>query len=164
MRRVQGPALHMVLRGIFVNGNALLIGNSDGIGLAMTGQLLDRGFTVTGVSKSPSPVVHDAYRHVVLDVTSGTYPRDLDAAIPAGTLRLCVYCAGIGDKFALDALPRDVATLDVNLMGMVKTIERVLPRMISDGNGGVLAGLWRLWELLPAGLATLCAVESVGMT
>ena len=53
-----------------MSGAALLIGNSDGIGLALTTRLIERGFAVTGVSKSPSPVSHEAYRHIVLDVSS----------------------------------------------------------------------------------------------
>src|SRR5688572_19057743 len=99
------------------SGVALLIGNSDGIGLALTRRLLERGFAVTGVSKSPSPVSHEAYRHVVLDVSSADYAIELEAALPSGRIPLCVYCAGIGDHFALDGLQQDVATLQVNLVG-----------------------------------------------
>jgi short-subunit dehydrogenase len=123
-----------------VSGVALLIGNSDGIGLALTRRLLERGFAVTGVSKSPSPVSHEAYRHIVLDVSSADYGTKLDAALPSGRIRLCVYCAGIGDHFAMDGLQQDVATLQVNLVGLAKTVERILPRMVADGPA-VLAGL-----------------------
>jgi NAD(P)-dependent dehydrogenase (short-subunit alcohol dehydrogenase family) len=108
---------------------ALLIGSSDGIGLALTRRLLERGFAVTGISKRPSPVSHEAYRHVVLDVSAVDYGARLDAALPPGRIRLCVYCAGIGDHFAMDALKRDVATFQVNLLGLVTTVERILPRM-----------------------------------
>lgn len=96
-----------------MNEVALLIGNSDGIGLALTRRLLERGFAVIGVSKSPSPVSHDACRHIVLDVSSADYGAKLDAALPSGRIRLCVYGAGIGDHFAIDGLQQDVATLQV---------------------------------------------------
>jgi NAD(P)-dependent dehydrogenase (short-subunit alcohol dehydrogenase family) len=129
-----------------VSGVALLIGNSDGIGLALTRRLLEGGFAVTGVSKSPSPVSHDAYRHIVLDVSSADYGTRLDAALPSGRIRLCVYCAGIGDHFAMDGLHQDVATLQVNLVGLAKTVERVLPRMVADGPA-VLAGLSSLADV-----------------
>ena len=35
---------------------ALLIGNSDGIGLALTEALLAQDWQVTGISRSPSPL------------------------------------------------------------------------------------------------------------
>jgi short-subunit dehydrogenase len=123
-----------------VSEAALLIGNSDGIGLAMTRRLLERGFAVTGVSRSPSPVSHQAYRHIVLNVSSADYGARLDAALPSDRIRLCVYCAGIGDHFAIDGLRQDVATLEVNLIGLARTVERVLPRMVADGPA-VFAGL-----------------------
>lgn len=49
---------------------ALLVGHSDGIGLAVTRRLLARGWEVTGVSRSPSPVENPACRHHVEDVGS----------------------------------------------------------------------------------------------
>lgn len=142
---------------------ALLIGNSDGIGLAMTRRLLERGFAVTGVSKSPSPVSHEAYRHIVLNVLSADYGARLDAALPSGRIRLCVYCAGIGDHFAMDALPQDVATLEVNLIGLAKTVERMLPRMVADGPA-VLAGLSSLADVAPSRVAPAYAASKAGMT
>jgi short-subunit dehydrogenase len=142
---------------------ALLIGNSDGIGLAMTRQLLERGFAVTGVSKSPSPVSHEAYRHIVLNVSSADYGDKLDAALPSDRIRLCVYCAGIGEDFAIDGLRQDVATLEVNLVGCVRTVERVLPRMVADGPA-VLAGLSSLADVAPSRVAPAYAASKAGMT
>jgi short-subunit dehydrogenase len=146
-----------------VSGAALLIGNSDGIGLALTRRLLDRGFAVTGVSKRPSPVSHDAYRHFVLDVSSADYGAGLEAALPSAPIRLCVYCAGIGDLFALDGLQQDVATIEVNLVGLVKTVERILPRMVADGPA-VLAGLSSLADVIPSREAPAYAASKAGMT
>jgi NAD(P)-dependent dehydrogenase (short-subunit alcohol dehydrogenase family) len=142
---------------------ALLIGNSDGIGLAMTDRLLERGFAVTGVSRSPSPVSHQAYRHVVCDVSSADYGARLDAALPSDRIRLCVYCAGIGEHFAIDGLRQDVATLEVNLIGLARTVERVLPRMVADGPA-VLAGLSSLADVAPSRDAPAYAASKAGMT
>jgi short-subunit dehydrogenase len=142
---------------------ALLIGNSDGIGLAMTRQLLERGFAVTGVSKSPSPVSHEAYRHIVLDVSGADYGAKLDAALPSNRICLCVYCAGIGEHFAMDELRQDVATLEVNLIGLARTVERVLPRMVADGPA-VFAGLSSLADVAPSRVAPAYAASKAGMT
>ena len=118
---------------------------------------------MTGVSKSPSPVSHEAYRHIVLDVSSADYGAKLDAALPSGGIRLCVYCAGIGEHFAMDGLQEDVATLQVNLVGLVKTVERILPRMVADGPA-VLAGLSSLADVTPSRVAPAYAASKVGMT
>jgi short-subunit dehydrogenase len=142
---------------------ALLIGNSDGIGLALTRRLLERGFAVTGISKSPSPVSHEAYRHIVLDVSGADYGARLDAALPSARIRLCVYCAGIGDHFAMDALKQDVATFKVNLLGLVTTVERILPRMATDGPA-VFAGLSSLADVAPSPVAPAYYASKAGMT
>jgi len=142
---------------------ALLIGNSDGIGLALTRQLLARGFAVTGISRSPSPISHEAYRHFVVDVSAADYGARLDAALPPDRLRLCVYCAGIGNHFAIDALQQDVATFEVNLLGLVTTIERIVPRMAADGPA-VFAGLSSLADLAMSPVAPAYFASKAGMT
>jgi short-subunit dehydrogenase len=129
----------------------------------MTRQLLERGFRVTGVSKSPSPVSNEAYRHSVLDVSSADYGVKLDAALPSDRIRLCVYCAGIGEHFAMDGLRLDVATLEVNLIGLARTVERVLPRMVADGPA-VFAGLSSLADVAPSRVAPAYAASKAGMT
>ncbi len=118
---------------------------------------------MTGVSKSPSPVSHAAYRHIVLDVSSADYGARLDAALPSGRIRLCVYCAGIGEHFAMDGLHQDVKTIQVNLVGLVKTVETILPRMVADGPA-VLAGLSSLADVTPSRVAPAYAASKVGMS
>ena len=49
-------------------GKALIIGNSDGIGLAATIELRKRGWTVVGVSRSASVIKDSSYEHIVADV------------------------------------------------------------------------------------------------
>jgi len=146
-----------------VSGVALLIGNSDGIGLALTRRLLERGFPVIGISKSPSPVSHEAYRHTVLDVSMEDYGGRLDAALRFDRIRLCVYCAGIGDHFSMGGLQQDVATFQVNLVGLAKTVERVLPKMVANGPA-VLAGLSSLADVVPSRDAPAYAASKAGMT
>ncbi len=146
-----------------MSGVALLIGNSDGIGLALTRRLLERGFPVIGISKSPSPVSHEAYRHTVLDVSLEDYGERLDAALRFDRIRLCVYCAGIGDHFSMGGLQQDVATFQVNLVGLVKTVERILPRMVANGPA-VLAGLSSLADVVPSRDAPAYAASKAGMT
>ncbi|MEM9493747.1 MAG: oxidoreductase, partial [Myxococcota bacterium] len=53
--------------------NALLIGNSDGIGLAVTRALLAADWSVTGLSRSASPLADPRYRHRIIDVRAAEY-------------------------------------------------------------------------------------------
>lgn len=116
--------------------NALLIGNSDGIGLAITRRLLERGFDVAGISRSASPIEHARYRHHVADVRAAEY-RDalIRACQDLDLLDACIFCAGIGEELDLDRMERERAVFDVNLMGMLRTIEHILPRMLAAGRG-----------------------------
>ncbi len=57
----------------------------------------------------------------------------------------------------------DVATIDVNLMGLVRTAEVVVPSL-AGGDGGVFAGLSSLADLLPTSAAPAYAASKAGMT
>jgi len=116
---------------------ALIIGNSDGIGLGLTRRLLDLGWRVQGFSRSLCPIEKDLYSHCVVDVTSGEFPDVLSAAI-TDKIDLCVYCAGIGEEFRTDALARERLVFEVNLMGAMKTLEAVLPTMIERNGGHII--------------------------
>ena len=54
----------------------LIIGNSDGIGAAVTELLVARGDHVVGISRSRSPLGSSGPRHEIQDVTAPAY-RDL---------------------------------------------------------------------------------------
>ena len=116
---------------------AIIVGNSDGIGLGLTRRLLDLGWQVYGLSRSPGQVEHDSYKHTVIDVTVGEYPAAV-AEATQGNPNLCVYCAGIGEALDFDNLAMEQEVFDVNLMGAVKTIESVLPSMIRRADGQII--------------------------
>jgi NAD(P)-dependent dehydrogenase (short-subunit alcohol dehydrogenase family) len=129
--------------------SALVIGSSDGIGLALVRALLGRGHRVVGLSRSPlaperlglAPALAADYRHLVADVRDPAYRDQLsEACDQLGAIDVCVYCAGIGVTLDLDALD-DIAeseVFEVNLIGLVRTIEVVLPRMLAAGRGHVI--------------------------
>ncbi len=116
---------------------ALIVGNSDGIGLGLTKRLLDLGWQVHGLSRSPSQVEYDSYNHTTVDVTGGDFPAAV-AEAAQGSPDLCVYCAGIGEALDFDNLAMEREVFEVNLMGAVKTIESVLPPMIKCGGGQII--------------------------
>jgi short-subunit dehydrogenase len=119
-----------------MNGKALLIGNSDGIGLATTTELLKREWKVIGISRSESPIEDPSYEHIVADVKNDEYPELVKSVIEkAGPVEVCVYCAGIGEMLDLSFMEGEVEIFTVNLLGMVKTASCVIPLMVKRGQG-----------------------------
>ena len=127
---------------------AVIIGNSDGIGLRLTRELLKKDWNVTGISRSPSPVEDPSYVHHAEMVQNPAYPRLLQSVVDgAEWIDLCVYCTGIGELLDLSAMERDVEIVDVNLLGMIKTAAVMIPHMVSK-NGGHFIGLSSLADEL----------------
>jgi short-subunit dehydrogenase len=115
--------------------HAIIIGNSDGIGLHSTRRLLDRGWKITGVSRRASPVVHASYQHHVLDVSDCAYVEKLHAILGQESVDTCIYCAGIGGPLDPKDLRGDVHVFEVNLMGALRTAEVIVPAMVAAGRG-----------------------------
>lgn len=143
--------------------SALLIGTSDGIGKALARQLIERGWDVVGISRSPGGPGGERYRHIVCDVRASDYGELLGATLAERRVDLCIYCAGTGDLFDAGQLHRETDTLRVNLLGLAETVERVLPKMLGQGQG-TLAGLSSLADALPARTAPSYGASKVGMS
>jgi short-subunit dehydrogenase len=119
-----------------MQGTALIIGNSDGIGLATTKALLKRQWQVVGISRSESPIKDPAYEHIVAEVQDDEYPVIVKSVLEkSGPVDLCVYCAGIGEMLDLFDMGGEAEIFEVNLLAMVKTVSLVVPRMVKRGKG-----------------------------
>jgi len=114
---------------------AILIGNSDGIGLAATKRLLAAGWDIIGVSRSESPIVDTKYHHRVADVSDRKYSELIDELVLEGPLDLCIYFAGVGELLDPLNMSGEARIIDVNLTGMVKTASEVIPGMVKRGKG-----------------------------
>lgn len=112
---------------------AIIIGNSDGIGLGLTRELLKRGWKIRGLSKSESPLSDPSYEHVVVDVRDARYPEALNRPV-----ELCIYCAGIGELLDPEEMSGEAEIFQVNLLGMVTAASVVLPMMVEKGRGQFL--------------------------
>ncbi len=114
---------------------ALIVGSSDGIGLALARTMLAEGWRVAGISRSPAPIDDPAYAHTVADVTAPDY-RDILAELVSDIgPDVCVYCAGIGESLDHADLARDLTVFDVNLVGALATVAAVVPGMVAAGDG-----------------------------
>jgi short-subunit dehydrogenase len=119
-----------------MNGlRVLVVGNTDGIGLALTTRLLQAGCHVQGISRRASPIDHPAYDHVVCDVKDGAYPSTLHALLDGAPPDVCVYCVGIGEPLVLTRMEEEAAVFRTNLLGLVETTSLVLPAMVARGIG-----------------------------
>ena len=115
---------------------ALVIGNSDGIGLSLTTLLLEEGWQVTGVSRSSSRITQQRYEHHVLDVCDAEYASRLAEVVArTGDLAACIYCAGIGEFLDLETLAAERRVFETNLLGAVATAQVVIPAMLRARRG-----------------------------
>jgi short-subunit dehydrogenase len=115
---------------------ALIIGNSDGIGLSLTRELLKRDWRIVGISRSESPIEDPSYEHNVAEVQDNEYPLILRSALENGDpIDLCVFCAGIGEMLDLSHMESEAKIVEVNLLGMVKTVSYLIPLMVERGKG-----------------------------
>ncbi len=115
---------------------ALVIGCSDGIGLALVRRLLAEGWRVVGISRSASPVAHENYSHLVRDVAADGYRSFIGEfsgqSIPFSA---CIYCAGIGEGFDPANLDSDARVLRVNLLAAMETAAALIPAMVRRREG-----------------------------
>ncbi len=122
-------------RGPMIN-KALFVGNSDGIGLGATTELLKRGWKVIGISRSRSPIEDPSYDHIVVDVQDEEYLDKLKGILEKDEpVDLCVFFAGIGEMLDLSNMEGEARIFNVNLLGMVKTASCVIPFMVKQDKG-----------------------------
>jgi len=119
-----------------LNKKALIIGNSDGIGLNITKELLKREWEIVGISRSESPIEDSSYEHIVSEVQEDKYLEILKSILENDKpVDLCIYCAGIGELLDITKMEIDILVFEVNLIGMVKTASCVIPMMVKRGKG-----------------------------
>ncbi|UCE20147.1 MAG: SDR family NAD(P)-dependent oxidoreductase [Gemmatimonadota bacterium] len=114
----------------------LFIGNSDGIGLATTRELLKAGWKIVGISRSESPIKDPSYEHIVAEVQDDRYSELLRSVLKKDEpIDVCIYCAGIGEVLEPSDMKGEVEIVEVNLMGMIKTASCVISPMVKRGRG-----------------------------
>jgi short-subunit dehydrogenase len=115
---------------------ALIIGNSDGIGLAVTRALLNQDWQVVGISRSPSPITDSFYIHNTAEVQNPDYLNCLKAVYDkTGPFDLCLYSVGIGKLLDFSNMSCEIDIVDVNLIGMIRTVSVVIPHMVETSSG-----------------------------
>lgn len=113
--------------------NAIITGANRGIGLEFCRALLERGYQVTALCRTPSaeiaelPVtVHDGY-----DVTDGTAIDAFAATVEPDSVDLLINNAGILQSVSLDKLDLESIRrqFEVNALGPVRVTRSLLPAL-----------------------------------
>jgi short-subunit dehydrogenase len=116
--------------------NILIIGNSDGIGAAVTRALVARGDQIVGISRSPSPLGPKGPKHVVQDISEPDYSEILRRLIvEEGPFDTCIFCAAIGSELTLPDLSQEPHVIEVNFTAMVHTLATLTPDWLEQGQG-----------------------------
>lgn len=142
---------------------ALLIGNSDGIGLKTTHILLGKGYKVFGLSKSPLIVDSVDYKHFIQDVAAENYKSLLQEILSSEQIDLCIYFAGIGVGIDLNKLELETNVFQVNLMSAVLTTEVVLRDMLKR-NRGHFIGLSSVMDVMITSGAPSYSASKAGIS
>ena len=134
-------------------GIALVTGASSGIGL-VTAQALQRdGYRVFGTSRKPMADTADGITMLVCDVIDdGSVQRVVDEVLSrAGQIDLLVNNAGLGLQGGAEesSIAQVKALFDVNLFGVIRMTNAVLPSMRRRGKGRII-NIGSILGLIPA--------------
>ena len=143
---------------------AFIIGNSDGIGLEVTNQLLQQNWRVIGFSRSESPVNHPLYSHFVGDVQDPAFVETFKNVLKnEKSIDLCLYCVGIGEFLDLDSLAQEAIVINVNLTCMIRFITAVIPKMLEQRHGQII-GLSSMSDKMISNLAPSYNASKAGFS
>lgn len=132
---------------------ALITGASTGIGLATTRALRDAGFRVFGTSRCASARGADGITMLRCDVTDHASVAELvsDVVDQSGHIDVLVNNASIGLFAAAEesSIEQARALFDVNVFGVLRVTNAVLPVMRRQGNGRII-NMSSVLGLIPA--------------
>ncbi|GJE61558.1 oxidoreductase [Methylobacterium trifolii] len=122
---------------------ALVTGAASGIGLAIGVALVRKGFRVFGTSRQASPgTVHEGIHMLRCDVTDDTSVTQTVAEVLKLTGRIDVLVNNAGRSLIGGAeessLKQAQDLFDINVFGIVRTINAVLPTMRARGRGRIV--------------------------
>ncbi|MFC3849470.1 SDR family oxidoreductase [Corynebacterium hansenii] len=123
-------------------GRALVTGASSGIGWACAEALRDAGFEVIGTSRKGAGAPHPGgIEMVALDMGDPTsIAAAADRVLEGGAPTVVVANAGESQSGPFEELPADALNrvFQVNVLGQVDLVQRLLPGMRAAGRGRVI--------------------------
>ena len=141
-------------------GVALVTGASTGIGRATAKALKQAGYRVFGTSRKALPSNSDGITMLICDVTDDASVKKLVGEVleKAGRIDLLVNNAGIGLLGGAEesSVAQAKALFDVNVFGVVRMTNAILPVMRRQGQGRII-NLSSIYGLVPAPFNALYA-------
>lgn len=132
---------------------AIVTGASSGIGRASAEALARAGFTVFGTSRKAAGEGPDGVSMLACDVTDDRSVASLISAVlsKTGRIDLLVNNAGIGLQAGAEesSVAQVQALFDVNVFGVVRMTNAVLPAMRQRGEGRII-NIGSILGLIPA--------------
>ncbi|RUW88446.1 oxidoreductase [Mesorhizobium sp. M7A.F.Ca.US.010.02.1.1] len=132
---------------------AVVTGASSGIGRASAEALARAGFTVFGTSRRKADDGPDGVTMLVCDVTDGEAVAALVSTVlsQTGRIDLLVNNAGVGQLGGAEefSIAQVQALFDVNLFGVIRVTNAVLPSMRRRGEGRIV-NIGSVLGLVPA--------------
>lgn len=139
---------------------ALLIGNSDGIGLQLTKDLLIKGVKCIGLSRSDSSIQDELYSHITLDVTDKKYSEVLTGIFDKYNISYVVYLAGIGAVLDYKNLEFETKVFEVNLVSAVTTANKSFEYFLKQGKGHFIGVSSVADKIISDGAPSYCASKA----
>ncbi|HEX7775105.1 MAG TPA: oxidoreductase [Parvibaculum sp.] len=137
---------------------ALITGASSGIGRAIAEAMVKAGYRVFGASRSPKPI--PGVENIVLDVTDDASVAACVSTVlnKAGVIDVLVNNAGVAMVGALEesSLEQAKAMFEVNLFGVMRMTQAILPEMRKRGSGRII-NMSSVGGFLPAPFSGLYA-------
>ncbi|WP_460983097.1 SDR family oxidoreductase [Spirosoma fluminis] len=118
----------------------LITGASTGLGESIASYLVQRGYIVYGTSRTQLP--DKSFRMLAMDVTSAESVKQAVGRIleQEGRIDVLINNAGLGIAAPIEELPlADIQhVLDTNVIGVIRTIQAVLPYMRQQKSGYII--------------------------
>lgn len=118
----------------------VITGSSSGIGETLANYFVEKGYIVYGLSRSKKADLK--FKHIATDVTDkqNVYSSMQQIVSEAGRIDVLINNAGIGMLGAVEDLVKEDfdKLLNVNVYGVIYTIQAVLPLMRKQKSGHIL--------------------------
>lgn len=141
---------------------ALVTGASSGIGLATAKALRQAGYWVFGTSRKVPSTGYDGITMIACDVTDDASVSAAVASVidQGGRIDLLVNNAGVGLLGAAEesSIAQSQALFNVNVFGVIRMTNAVLPIMRRQGKGRII-NLSSILGLIPAPYSALYAAS-----
>ncbi|MDE7329799.1 MAG: SDR family NAD(P)-dependent oxidoreductase, partial [Clostridia bacterium] len=124
-----------------IKKTAVVVGGSSGIGYETCTRLVNRGWNVVNVSRTPCK--HSKVENYSADAAAGSALSDaIKSASEKHEISALIYSAGFSMAAPIEyAKPEDYRYLfDVNFFGALQSMQAVIPLMKSKGGRIILVG------------------------